>query len=77
MPADKDYVELGDPNALEPVTPTITPLLGDDDKPLPYIASNEITVFSIFDTGTSTVSSYRFDTRQPESEVIKFDEFKL
>ncbi len=75
LPADKDYVELGDPNALEPVTPTITPLLGDDGKPLPYIASNEITVFSILDTGSGTVSSYRFDTRNPESAVIKFDEF--
>ncbi|MDF5725745.1 MAG: metallophosphoesterase [Rhizonema sp. PD37] len=77
LPIDKDYVEVGDPNALEPVTPTITQLLGDDGKPLPYIASNEITVFSIFDTGTGKVSSYRFDTRQPVSEVIKFDEFKL
>lgn len=65
----------GDPNGLEPIVPTIAPLLGEDGKPMPYIASNDITVFSIFDTATGTVSSYRFDTRKPDSEVIKFDEF--
>lgn len=74
---DKNYPATGDPNGLEPIVPTILPLLGEEGKPLPYIASNDITVFSIFDTTTGTVSSYRFDTRQPESEVVKFDEFKL
>ncbi|MBW4592555.1 MAG: metallophosphoesterase [Brasilonema angustatum HA4187-MV1] len=73
----EDYAELGDPYGLEPVVPTIVPLLGEDGKPMPYIASNDITVFSIFDTGTATVSSYRFDVRKPDSEVIKFDEFRL
>lgn len=73
----EDYAEVGDPNDLEPIIPSIAPLLGEDGKPLPYIASNEITVFSIFDTETGTISSYRFDTRKPDSEVVKFDEFKL
>jgi hypothetical protein len=73
----EEYVALGDPNGLEPVVPTIAPLLSEDGKPMPYIASNDITVFSIFDTGTGTISSYRFDTRKPDSEVVKFDEFKL
>ncbi|MBH8576420.1 metallophosphoesterase [Nostocaceae cyanobacterium CENA369] len=73
----EDYVMLGDPNELEPVLPTIAPLLDKDGKPLPYIASNDITAFSIFDTGTGIVSSYRFDTRKPDLDVLKFDEFKL
>lgn len=72
-----NYVAMGDPNGLEPIIPTIAPLLGKDGQPLPYIASNDITVFSIFDTSTGTVSSYRFDTREPGAEVVKFDEFKL
>ncbi|MEH2077608.1 MAG: metallophosphoesterase family protein [Nostoc sp.] len=63
----EDYVKLGDPNGLEPIVPTIAPLLGEDAKPMPYIASNDITIFSIFDTGTGTISSYRFDTRKPDS----------
>jgi hypothetical protein len=57
--------------------PTLAPLLGEDNQPLPYLASNDITAFSILDTGTGIVSSYRFDTRSPESEVVKFDEFRL
>ncbi|MBO3458154.1 metallophosphoesterase family protein [Aetokthonos hydrillicola Thurmond2011] len=73
----EEYAELGNPNGLEPVVPTIAPLLGEDGKPAPYIASNDLTVFSIFDTGTGTVSSYRFDVRKPDSEVIKFDEFEI
>ncbi len=73
----ENYVAVGDPNGLEPVVPTIAPLLGEDGQPMPYIASNEITAFSIFDTGRGTISSYRFDTRKPDSEVVKFDEFKL
>jgi hypothetical protein len=72
-----DYAATGDPNGLKPVIPSLAPLLGEGDQPLPYIASNDITVFSILDTGTGTVSSYRFDTRSPESEVVKFDEFRL
>ncbi|QLE56068.1 fibronectin type III domain-containing protein [Nostoc sp. TCL26-01] len=73
----EDYTALGDPNGLEPVLPNINALLGKDNQSLPYIASNDITVFSIFDTATGIVSSYRFDTRKPDSQVIKFDEFAL
>jgi hypothetical protein len=73
----EDYAAFDDPNGLEPVIPAIAPLTDDNGNPLPYIASNEITAFSILDTGTGTVSSYRFDTRQPDSEVVKFDEFTL
>lgn len=72
---EQDYVATGDPNGLEPVVPTIAPLLDKDGKPLPYIASNDITIFSIFDTETNTVSSYYFDTREPLSKVVKFDQF--
>jgi hypothetical protein len=67
----------GDPNGLEPVLPSIAPLIDENHQPLPYIASNDITVFSILDTRKGTVSSYRFDTRQPDSAVIKFDEFAI
>jgi Calcineurin-like phosphoesterase len=71
------YAELGDPNGLEPVVPTIAPILGRNGQAMPYIASNDITVFSIFDTATGAIASYLFDTRKPDSEIIKFDEFSL
>lgn len=76
-PPSTDYIPVGNPNGLEPIVPTIAPLLDAKGQPLPYIASNDITAFSILDTGTGTVSSYYFDTRKPASAVVKFDEFRL
>ncbi|MBD2106227.1 metallophosphoesterase family protein [Nodosilinea sp. FACHB-13] len=73
--SSNDYVAQGDPNGLEPVVPTIAPLRDDSGNPLPYLTSNDITAFSVFDTGTGTISSYYFDTREPDSAVVKFDEF--
>lgn len=71
------YVAEGDPNGLEPVVPTLAPLQDEAENPLPYIASNDITAFSILETDSGTVSSYYFDTRRPNSEVVKFDAFTL
>nr|WP_202803735.1 metallophosphoesterase family protein [Spirulina subsalsa] len=71
------YVATGNPNGLEPIVPTIDPLFDEQGQPLPYIASNDITVFSILDTQKGTISSYRFDTRQPMTQVVKFDEFDV
>lgn len=71
------YSAQGDPNGLDPVMPTILPITDDQDQPQPYIASNDITAFSILDTAIGSVSSYYFDTRKPDSAVIKFDEFSV
>ncbi|MFB6275694.1 MAG: metallophosphoesterase [Halothece sp.] len=75
------YALTGDPNGLKPMPPTIAPLTDSDQNSqpqhLPYLASNDITAFSILDTETQTLSSYYFDTRQPNSDVVKFDEFSL
>ena len=73
----RQYAVTGDPNGLTPIVPTISPLLDADGQPLPYIASNDITVFSIFNTETGAITSYYFDTRKPDSSVVKFDEFFL
>jgi hypothetical protein len=77
VPPNSPYAATGDPNGLEPILPTIAPLPDENRQPLPYLASNEITAFSILDTETGTVSSYRFDTRYPYSDVIQFDQFSL
>ncbi|MDV3349066.1 metallophosphoesterase family protein [Leptolyngbyaceae cyanobacterium CCMR0082] len=71
------YVATGDPNGLTPIMPTLKPLTDEFDNPMPYIASNDITAFSILDTGLGTITSYYFDTRKPESAVIPFDVFNL
>jgi hypothetical protein len=73
----EDYTAQGDPYGLAPVIPTIAPLLNENRQPLPYITSNDITVFSILETETGTVTSYYFDTRKPDSPAVKFDELQL
>lgn len=73
----ENYALIGDPNGLSPIVPNIAPLVNDSGESLPYIASNDITVFSIFETKTGTVKSYRYDTRTPDEPAILFDQFKL
>lgn len=73
-----NYALTGDPHGLEPIMPGIEAFWTNDaGEPLPCVDSNEITTFSILDTGTGTISSYYFDTRQPDSDVVKFDEFSF
>jgi hypothetical protein len=77
LPAGDDYQPTGDPNGLEPVVPTLAPLVDAEGRTQPYLASNEITAFSILESATGTVTSYRFDTRKPDNPVVAFDAFRL
>ena len=74
----ENYAATGDPHGLEPIMPNIEAFWTDEaGEPLPCVDSSEITTFSVLDTGAGVVSSYYFDTREPNSEVVKFDEFEL
>ena len=68
---------VGNPNGLEPIIPTIAPLLDQAGQPLPYIASNEITAFTVLETATGLVKSYYFNTRKTDAQVTLFDQFQL
>lgn len=68
-----NYVLYGDPYGLEPIMPSICNL----PEKRPYLASNEITAFSVIDTKNGVVDSYYFDTTKPESEVVHFDSFDI
>lgn len=73
-----NYPLTGDPHGLEPVFPSeFAPMQDDEGNDLPCVASNDLTVFSIFDTEAGTVSSYVYDTRDPESEPMLFDVFSI
>ena len=74
VPEEKgeDCAAYGDPNGLLPITPTCKPL---DKKP--YLSSNTITAFTIFNTESGNIDSYYFDTEKPGSEVVWFDRFSL
>jgi hypothetical protein len=77
VPDHPDYHRDGDPGGLTPIVPTVAPLTDPAGRPLPYLSSNDITAFSVLDSGAGVVRSYRFDTRLPDSEVVLFDEFPL
>jgi hypothetical protein len=78
-----DYPRTGDVHGREPIFPTeFNPMeelepLEENNRPLPFVSSNNLTAFTIFDTASGTVSSYVFDTRDPESEVRLFDQFVI
>ncbi len=67
-----DYVLQGDPYGLTPQMPAIAPLNGK-----PYIESNTVTAFSVFDTGTGIIDSYYYDTDNPGSDIVHFDSFSI
>ncbi|MEV0718215.1 hypothetical protein [Asanoa sp. NPDC050611] len=71
------FPERGDPGGLTPVMPTVAPLTGPTGAPLPYVADNDITVFSVLDSAAGVVRSYRFDTRRPAEPALLFDELLL
>jgi hypothetical protein len=71
------YVLQGDPGGLQPIVPTVAPFVRPDGVPLPFVASNEVTVFTLLDSAAGVVRSYRHDTRRPSSPAVLFDEFSL
>ncbi|MBB4051532.1 hypothetical protein GGR20_001168 [Devosia subaequoris] len=75
-----DYAVTGDPHGYQPVMPTeFSPMSNADGQPLPCVASNEMTAFSILETGPqgASVNPYVFDATIPDSEVRMFDRFAL
>jgi len=80
-----DYPTNGEPFGREMMQPTlVNPMRTMDrrtvawaEQDLPFVASNNLTTFSIFDSGTGLISSYAFDTRTPNGTVVKFDEFSI
>ncbi|AFI82954.2 metallophosphoesterase [Methylophaga nitratireducenticrescens] len=74
------YAANGDPHGRQMIHPSFFSPMHLLDKAfpkLPFVSSNQLTTFSILDTGTATVKSYVFDTADPVSEVQLFDEFSI
>jgi hypothetical protein len=71
----RNYPKTGDPHGLSPTMPTVfSPLTAKDGSPLPCVDSTDLTVFTIFDTHRGALSSYVYDTREPETPPRLFDE---
>lgn len=75
-----DYPTSGDPHGRSMAQPSIfNPMreLAGASQDVPFIASNVLTAFSIFESATGLVSSYVYDTRGIGGPVRKFDEFRI
>ncbi|WP_203531120.1 metallophosphoesterase [Pseudoroseicyclus tamaricis] len=75
-----NYPVTGDPHGYEAVMPTeFSPMSYEDGAPLPCVSSNELSTFTILETGAdgATVSSYVFDTARPGEPAKLFDRFTL
>lgn len=73
-----NYAATGDPHGLEPIFPTeFSPQQDDNGNDLPCVNSNDLTVFSLFTTEDGMIRSYVYDTRDPESDPVLFDQFSL
>jgi hypothetical protein len=73
----KNYAANEDPYGIEAEMPKIFSPMVHQNHPLPTVDSNKLTVFSILDTASGTISSYVFDTTRPKDKAIKFDEFAV
>lgn len=72
-----DHPVAGDPGGLSPVVPTERPDRDGGGRPLPYLASDEITAFTVLDTGREEVLTYAYDTTRPDDEPWVLDRFAL
>ncbi len=75
-----DYPVAGDPHGRPMTQPSIfNPMRegGFAAQDVPFIASNVLTAFTIFESATGLVSSYVYDTRDLAAPVRKFDEFRI
>ena len=74
-----DYPLDGDPHDRPMALPSLRNPMAElaGSVAVPFVSSNDITAYTVFDSSTGTVSSYAFDTRYPARDPIKFDEFSL
>ncbi|PJE32562.1 Calcineurin-like phosphoesterase [Pseudooceanicola marinus] len=75
-----NYPVWGDPHGLSPVPPTeFSPQAAEDGTPLPCLASDGLSAFSILETDErgARVSSYVFDSTRPDAAPRLFDRFPL
>lgn len=75
-----DYPRAGDPQGRVSIAPNLLDAMNvmkDAEPGLPYVCSNDVTVFSVLDSGEGTVRSYAFDTRFPARSVQPIDCFPL
>jgi hypothetical protein len=72
-----DYLSVGNPGGLKPITPTVKPFTNADGAELPFVQGNEYGVFASLDTGTNVVTTWVFDARTPDVAPWVIDRFTV
>jgi hypothetical protein len=75
-----NYPRTDDPHGRLPQLPTLAnpmQLWDGDPLPVPFVASNDISTFSVLDTGVGAVRSFAINLRDPAAPVIEFDRIPL
>lgn len=75
----EDYPRTGDPQGRMPIYPNVMNPedVIEDQGVQPYVSSNNVAVFTVFDTASGLVESWAFDTREPDSDVMLIDSFPI
>jgi hypothetical protein len=75
-----NYPRTNDPHDRAPQFPTMAnpmQLWGGEAQPVPFVSSNDISTFSVLDTGIGAVRSFAIDLRNPAAAAIEFDRIPL
>lgn len=74
-----NYMEFGSPGGLQPIVPTVKPVEGQSlsGKPAAWVASNQYSIFTDFDSASGMVRSWIFDGDATTPTVELIDEFSL
>ena len=75
-----NYPRTDDPHGRPPQWPTLAnpmQLWDGEALPVPFVASNDISTFSVLDTGIGAVRSFAVNLRDPAAPAIEFDRIPL
>jgi hypothetical protein len=76
----KNYPPNGDPHGRGTALPSVfspMSMVNAAYPTLPFVASDQLSVFSIMDTGAGTIKSYVFDPNDLSSKARLFDQFEI
>lgn len=72
-----NYLAQGNPGGLEPIVPTVNPLINDDGTPLPFLYGNDYAAFTQLDTEAGEVTTWVYDLAADGDEPYVLDRFSL
>lgn len=72
-----NYLAQGNPGGLDPVVPTIEPLLAADGTPLPFLWGNQYAAFTMLDSGVGEVTTWVYDLNDTDAGAWVLDRFSL